>query len=102
MVVSSRIGSPFRVTNKNLQFQTKGYKVYTTQNASPIPPNQIVPINQRSCSTGNVARVSSPQERNVSSGSGRKSNTARNNKFISASSKISIDYKANADNLKVK
>ena len=101
LVVSSRIGSPFRVTNKNLQFQTKGYKVYTTNNPATFE-KKMIPNHQRSSSTGNAARISSPKERINSSGSGRKSNTARNDKIISASSKISIDYKANADNLKVK
>lgn len=96
LAVTSRLNSPFRITNKNLQFQTKGYKVYTTHN-NPDAPNH-----QRSSSTGNAFVVGSPKERDISSGSGKKSNTARNNKFISASSKVSIDYNAPPENLKIK
>lgn len=97
LIVSSRIGSPLRVTNKNFQFQTNQYNKQAMENAL----NQAMANHQRSSSTGNPGRVNSPQNPVYSKTSDRKSNTARHGKVISASSKISIDYRANP-NLKIK
>ena len=84
-MTSSRIGSPLRVTNKNFQFQTRDNSFIA--NDKVIDPSVLGHL--RSASTGNGMNQNNPSNQDIQA-IRRKSNTARDGKMMSSSTKVSI------------